>query len=87
MTGQPPGAAGGASEQVVAFECAGDSLFGVLHGGADDATRGVLVVVGGPQTRVGSHRQFVLLPRRVAAAGDAATGCLRQPRYESRTHV
>lgn len=30
---------------------------------------GVLVVVGGPQYRVGSHRQFVLLARALAAAG------------------
>ena len=30
---------------------------------------GVLFVVGGPQYRVGSHRQFVELGRRIAAAG------------------
>jgi exosortase A-associated hydrolase 1 len=30
---------------------------------------GVLIVVGGPQYRVGSHRQFLLLARRLAAAG------------------
>ena len=30
---------------------------------------GVLVVVGGPQYRVGSHRQFLLLARRLAAEG------------------
>ncbi len=30
---------------------------------------GVLICVGGPQYRVGSHRQFVLLARRLAAAG------------------
>ena len=29
----------------------------------------MLVIVGGPQTRVGSHRQFVLLARALAAAG------------------
>ena len=32
---------------------------------------GVLVVVGGPQYRVGSHRQFLLLSRRLASAGYA----------------
>ena len=32
-------------------------------------TYGVLIVVGGPQYRVGSHRQFVLLSRRLAAEG------------------
>jgi exosortase A-associated hydrolase 1 len=30
---------------------------------------GVLVVVGGPQYRVGSHRQFLLLSRRLAGEG------------------
>ncbi len=42
---------------------------------ADDATRrprlGVLIAVGGPQYRVGSHRQFVLLARALAARGFA----------------
>jgi exosortase A-associated hydrolase 1 len=32
---------------------------------------GVLLVVGGPQVRVGSHRQFVQTSRRLAAAGHA----------------
>lgn len=35
---------------------------------------GVVVVVGGPQYRVGSHRQFTLLARALAASGIA---CLR----------
>ena len=35
------------------------------------ATIGVLVVVGGPQYRVGSHRQFVLLARALAQRGYA----------------
>ena len=30
---------------------------------------GVVIVVGGPQTRVGAHRQFVTLARALAAAG------------------
>ena len=34
----------------------------------------MIIVVGGPQYRVGSHRQFVLLARALAAAGVA---CLR----------
>lgn len=40
-------------------------------GGAADcrAACGVLLVVGGPQYRVGSHRQFLLLARRLAAEG------------------
>ncbi len=34
--------------------------------------RGVLIVVGGPQYRAGSHRQFTLLARSLAAQGIAA---------------
>ncbi|MBN8514161.1 hydrolase 1, exosortase A system-associated [Accumulibacter sp.] len=36
---------------------------------AQRAACGVLIVVGGPQYRVGSHRQFLLLARRLAGAG------------------
>ena len=57
------------SEHALVFECAGDRLVGVLHAGASNATRGVIVVVGGPQYRVGSHRQFVTLARALAAKG------------------
>ena len=57
------------SEQAFVFECEGERLVAVLHPGAEGATRGVLVVVGGPQYRVGSHRQFVTLARDLARAG------------------
>lgn len=57
------------NEQAVVFPAAGEELLGILHHGAPGATRGVLVVVGGPQYRVGSHRQFVLLARHLAGAG------------------
>lgn len=57
------------SEQALLFECAGERLVGVLHPGAADARRGVVVVVGGPQYRVGSHRQFVQLARDLAMGG------------------
>lgn len=56
-------------ESTFTFECAGEQLPAILHAGDAAARRGVLVVVGGPQTRVGSHRQFVLLARDLAAAG------------------
>lgn len=49
-------------------------LAALLHRGREDASLGVLVVVGGPQYRVGSHRQFLLLARRLATAG---IPCLR----------
>lgn len=56
-------------EHTFVFSCADARLVGVLHRGAENASRGVLIVVGGPQYRVGSHRQFVLLARRLAADG------------------
>ncbi|MCK9262099.1 MAG: hydrolase 1, exosortase A system-associated [Azoarcus sp.] len=57
-------------ETAVLFDCEGDELVGVIT--APEATGsdlGVLVIVGGPQYRVGSHRQFVLLARGLAKAG------------------
>ena len=57
------------SERPVTFACAGETLLGMLHLPAAPASRGVLVVVGGPQYRVGSHRQFVLLARHLAEQG------------------
>ena len=57
------------AEQAVIFPHEGEQLLGILHRGAADARLGVLVVVGGPQYRVGSHRQFLLLARDLAAEG------------------
>lgn len=56
-------------ELALAFNCEGDTLYAVLSATAAPATRGVLVVVGGPQYRAGSHRQFTLLSRALARAG------------------
>ena len=56
-------------EQAVIFRVRDDELLGILHPGDQDATRGVLIVVGGPQYRIGSHRQFLLLARYLADAG------------------
>lgn len=53
----------------VSFLCEHDWLYGVTHVPANPMSRGVLVVVGGPQYRVGSHRQFLLLARALADAG------------------
>lgn len=58
-------------ESAIAFGCEDETLFGVLHRPVQPGTRGVVIVVGGPQTRVGSHRQFVLLARALADAGVA----------------
>ena len=51
------------------FDCGGDRLLGVVALPATASTLGVVIVVGGPQYRVGSHRQFVLLARALAEAG------------------
>jgi exosortase A-associated hydrolase 1 len=56
-------------ESFVAFDVRGDTCVGVLARPARAAAVGVVIVVGGPQYRVGSHRQFVELARALAAAG------------------
>lgn len=56
------------------FDCGGASLVGVLSLPETPARVGVVIVVGGPQYRVGSHRQFVLLSRALA---DHGVACLR----------
>jgi len=53
----------------VVFPCEDQALLGLIHGSAIPAATGVLIVVGGPQYRVGSHRQFLLLARALADAG------------------
>jgi exosortase A-associated hydrolase 1 len=56
-------------ERPVLFDCAGERLVGVLAAPDKPAAVGLLVIVGGPQYRAGSHRQFVLLARTLAAEG------------------
>ncbi len=60
-------------EVALQFPCVDDVLVGVLAAPRDVevAQTGVIIVVGGPQVRVGSHRQFTLLARQLAAAGYA----------------
>lgn len=57
------------SEQAITFDCGPDQLAGILAKPQTAASTAVIVIVGGPQYRVGSHRQFVLLSRALAAAG------------------
>ena len=63
------------SEGAISWRCQDSVQVGVLHqpsGGALSGHKGelgVLIVVGGPQYRVGSHRQFVHLARALAAEG------------------
>jgi uncharacterized protein len=58
-------------ELALSFDCEGDRLYGVATVPGRVTGRGVLVIVGGPQYRAGSHRQFVLLARSLAEAGVA----------------
>jgi exosortase A-associated hydrolase 1 len=58
------------SEAAITFSCNSDILVGILHRpDSDERELGILIVVGGPQYRVGSHRQFTLMARILAAAG------------------
>jgi exosortase A-associated hydrolase 1 len=56
-------------DEALSFRCGGDALVGIVSRPRSPGPRGVLVVVGGPQYRAGSHRQFTLLARHLA--GDA----------------
>jgi exosortase A-associated hydrolase 1 len=56
-------------ERALSFPCQGIWLYGILSLPKQPNPRGVLIVVGGPQYRAGSHRQFTLLARDLAAAG------------------
>jgi exosortase A-associated hydrolase 1 len=55
-------------EYALCFTSQGQELTAILHS-VDRASVGVIVVVGGPQYRVGSHRQFVHLARALAGEG------------------
>lgn len=59
------------TEDAITFLCRGDTLVGILAMPREAARTGVVVIVGGPQYRAGSHRQFVLLSRALAQAGYA----------------
>ena len=56
------------AEQAVVFDCEGMRLVGVATQPERPGEIGVLILVGGRQYRAGSHRQFVLLARRLASA-------------------
>ncbi len=79
MSGSAQAAAKGQPllEEAIVFGCEGEHLVGVLTR-PPEPTNGVLadtallIIVGGPQYRAGSHRQYVQLARAVAAAGATA---------------
>jgi len=54
------------------FECEGNRLIGVIARPERSYKTGVVIVVGGPQYRAGSHRQFTLLARALANKGIAS---------------
>jgi len=56
----------------IQFTCNGDKLYGMLHIPDEFQSTGLLIVVGGPQYRIGSHRQFVLLSRSLMDEGVAS---------------
>lgn len=55
----------------ITFACEGSELVGRLHHASPQRDTAVVIVVGGPQYRVGSHRQFHLLAQHLAEAGYA----------------
>jgi uncharacterized protein len=57
------------AEVALTLPCRGSALAGIWHRSPRPGRRGVIVVVGGPQYRAGSHRQFVLLARHLAQGG------------------
>jgi exosortase A-associated hydrolase 1 len=63
MTHPPP------QERALTFACGDATLVGIVHVPPVAVRRGVLIVVGGPQYRAGSHRQFLLLARSLADCG------------------
>lgn len=56
-------------ETACVFPCAGEQLLSIVALPERPEVTGVLLVVGGPQYRVGSHRQFLLLSRALAGSG------------------
>jgi exosortase A-associated hydrolase 1 len=62
---------GAVAEHAVLFGCEGETLVGIVHAAPTPCEVGVVMIVGGPQYRAGSHRHFVLLARTLAANGYA----------------
>lgn len=60
------------TEQAIVFNCDGCRLIGIITQPEMPIETGVLIVVGGPQYRAGSHRQFTLLARQLAGQGVAS---------------
>jgi exosortase A-associated hydrolase 1 len=57
------------TESAITFCCHNSELLGIVNTDPGHGDTAVLIVVGGPQYRVGSHRQFVQLARSLAESG------------------
>ena len=53
-------------EKALTFTVNHNQSLAIEHCTSNPTTTGVLLIVGGPQYRVGSHRQFVQLARSLA---------------------
>jgi exosortase A-associated hydrolase 1 len=58
-------------QRALQFSCQGNALVGIVDVPERPIERGVLVVGGGPQSRVGSHRHYTLMARLLAPRGIA----------------
>lgn len=58
-------------ETVIQFQCDGSLMRGILHHPREACSRGVIILPGGRQYRVGHHRLFVSLARALADNGVA----------------
>ncbi len=56
-------------ERAIVMDCQGSRLIGVLTQPERPSGLAVLVIVGGPQYRIGSHRAFVHVARQLARDG------------------
>ncbi|MGZ8215951.1 hydrolase 1, exosortase A system-associated [Methylomagnum sp.] len=59
-------------ERPIVFACEGDRLMGIAALPDQPSDTGLVIVVGGPQYRAGSHRQFTLLARHLAGENVAS---------------
>ncbi|MES2878597.1 MAG: hydrolase 1, exosortase A system-associated [Pseudomonadota bacterium] len=59
------------SDIPVMMACGDEPMVGIISRPQRPSSLGLVIVVGGPQYRVGSHRQFLLLAHCLASAGYA----------------
>ena len=59
-------------EKPIIIDCEGDRLLAIITQPPTPHETGVVIIVGGPQYRAGSHRQFTLLARHLAEHGIAS---------------